>query len=153
MNNRQLASIFSDISRLLEYKGENHFKVRAYSNASRTIKDYHEELSDLVARGEDLKKIEGIGDAMALKIAELLSTGRLEFYERVKSEVPEGTLALMDLPGIGPRTAARLAAVRGITTVGELERELCMGDPGSLPGIGPSAAEAILRAIESGRQQ
>ena len=79
MDNRQLASVFRDIARLLEYKGENQFKVRAYANASRIIKDYHEELGDIVGRGEDLKKIEGIGVAIALKLLELLSTGHIEF--------------------------------------------------------------------------
>jgi DNA polymerase (family 10) len=152
MDNRQLASIFRDIARLLEYKGENQFKVRAYSNASRVIKDYHEELEDIVGRGEDLRKIQGIGDAIALKIAELLSTGHLEFFDRVLNDVPEGTLALMDLPAIGPRTAARLASDHGITCVDELERALRLGGSSAVPGIGTATAATILHAIEARRR-
>jgi len=152
MDNHQLASVFRDIALLLEYKGDNQFKVRAYSNASRVINDYHEELSDLFARGEDLTKIEGIGDAIALKISELLSTGHLEFYERVRGEVPDGTLALMNLPGIGPRTAARLAAEHGINSIEALEQAIRDGGPGTLRGIGASTAQAILKAIESARR-
>ena len=152
MDNRQLASVFRDIARLLEYKGENQFKVRAYANASRIIKDYHEELEDIVGRGEDLKQIEGIGDAIALKILELLSTGHLEFYDLVKSDVPEGTLSLMDLPGIGPRTAARLATNHGITSVDDLERALKSGGSKPLPGIGTATTASILQAIEAQQQ-
>jgi DNA polymerase (family 10) len=153
MDNRQLASVFRDLARLLEYKGENQFKVRAYANAYLVIKDYHEELRDVVARGEDLRQIQGIGDAIALKIHELLTTGQLAFYERVAREVPEGTLSLMNLPGIGPRTAARLAAEHGITSVEELEQALRSAGPGGLPGIGAVTEASILKAIESLRSQ
>ena len=153
MDNSQLASVFRDIARLLEYKGENQFKVRAYANASHIIKDYHEELSDIVARGDDLRQIQGIGDAIALKIGELLSTGHLQFFDRLKEEVPEGALTLMDLPGIGPKTASRLARDHGVTSVDELERALrAEGGPG-LPGIGTSSIASILQAIELRRGQ
>jgi DNA polymerase (family 10) len=153
MDNRQLASVFRDLARLLEYKGENQFKVRAYAKASLVIKDYHEELRDVVARGEDLRQIQGIGDAIALKIIELLSTGHLEFYDRVTREVPDGTLSLMNLPGIGPRTAARLAKQHGITSVEELELALRSAGPGGLPGIGAVTGASILKAIETRRSQ
>ena len=153
MNNNQLASVFRDIARVLEYKGENQFKVRAYSIASRIIKDYYEELADVVERGEDLRHIQGIGDAIAQKIGELLSTGQLQFFNRIKKDLPEGTFALMDLPGIGPRTAARLARDHGITSVDELERALRTEGSHCIPGIGPSSVDSILLAIESRREQ
>jgi DNA polymerase (family 10) len=153
MDNHQLASVFNDLARLLEYKGENTFKVRAYANASRAIKDYPEELQQVVARGEDLRQIQGIGDAIALKIHELLSTGHLEFYDRVVRQVPDGTLSLMNLPGIGPKTAARLAAQQGITSPQELEQALRSAGPDSLPGIGAASAASILKAIVATRSR
>jgi len=153
MDNRELAKVFRDIARLLEYKGENKFKTRAYDNASRIIKDYSEELSVIVDRGGDLKEIAGIGEAIELKIRELLSAGRLEFFERLKAEIPEGTLELMDIPGIGPKTAARLAATNGITSVEDLERALTESGADGISGIRASTAERALLAIRARRNR
>jgi len=153
MDNRELAKVFRDIARLLEYKGENQFKSRAYDNASRIIRDYPQELRAIVDRGGDLKQIAGIGEAIELKIRELLSTGKLEFFERLKAEVPEGTLELMDISGIGPKTAARLAGTHGITSVEDLERALTESGADGITGIRASTVERVLQSIRARRNQ
>ena len=89
MNNLQLAEIFQKIAVLTKLKGENVFVVRAYQRAAHTIERLPAELEQYVAEGRALKEIPGVGDAIAKKIRELLETGRLEFYEKLKAEFPE----------------------------------------------------------------
>ena len=89
MNNVQIAELFQKIAALSELKGENVFVIRAYQRAASTIKELPAELEQYVAEGKDLKEIPGVGDAIAKKIRELLETGRLEFYEKLKAGFPE----------------------------------------------------------------
>ena len=89
MNNIQLAELFQRIAAPTKLKGESIFIVRAYQRAARTIEQLPVELEQYVAEGRDLKEIPGVGDAIAKKIQELLETGRLEFYEKLKAEFPE----------------------------------------------------------------
>ena len=89
MNNIQFAELFQKIAALTKLKGENIFIVRAYQRAARTFEQLPVELEQYVADGRDLKEIPGVGDAIAKKIRELLETGRLEFYEKLKAEFPE----------------------------------------------------------------
>ncbi|MFW6056209.1 MAG: DNA polymerase/3'-5' exonuclease PolX [Chloroflexota bacterium] len=151
MDNREIAEVFEDISRLLEAKGDSSFKVRAYRNAARAIAHHPVELRQLVAEGADLRRIPGIGEAIALKARELVSTGRLEYYERLKSEMPAGILDLMALPGVGPRTAVRLSSDLGLKSVAELEQALESGRLSGVSGLGEKTAETLLRTIRSRR--
>ena len=89
MNNIQLAELFQKIAALTKLKGESIFIVRAYQRAARTIEQLPVELEQYVAEGRNLKEIPGVGDAIAKKIRELLETGRLEFYEKLKAQFPE----------------------------------------------------------------
>ncbi len=151
MDNREIAEVFEDISQLLEAGGDSSFKVRAYRNAARAISHHPVELREMVAEGVDLRKIPGIGEAIALKARELVSTGRLEYYERLKSEMPVGILELMSLRGVGPKTAARLSADLGLNSVAELEQALESGRLSGVPGLGKKSTETLLRTIRSRR--
>ena len=85
MENSEVAKVFEDIARLLPRNKENIFKVRAYQKAARTITEFPEPVEKLVAEGR-LREVPGVGEAIAKKITELITTGKLAFYERLKSE-------------------------------------------------------------------
>jgi len=89
MNNKEIARVFQDIADLLEKKKENWFKIRAYQKAVRSIEHLPVELEQLVAE-DKLKEIPGVGEAIAKKITELVTTGKLDYYEKLKTEFPEG---------------------------------------------------------------
>ncbi|MBI2847222.1 MAG: DNA polymerase/3'-5' exonuclease PolX [Chloroflexi bacterium] len=151
VKNSEIAEVFENIAGLLELKGEIPFKIRAYQKAARTIEHHPVELSKLVEESgtEALREIPGIGEAISKKILELLDTGKLKYYEELKSEFPEGIIRLMDVPGIGPKTAMRASKELGINTVEELEKAILDGRLASLPRMGEKTAENILRHIRT----
>jgi DNA polymerase (family 10) len=112
MKNSEVAKVFQDIADFLEIKGEAPFKVRAYQRAVRSIEHLPVEVEQLM-KEDKLREVPGIGEAISKKITELLTTGRLEYYEKLRAEFPEGISALLDIPGIGPKTAMRLTQELG----------------------------------------
>jgi DNA polymerase (family 10) len=153
MKNTDIAKVFSDIADLLELKGENPFKIRAYQKAARAIEHHPKELKIMLEEGEDLRTIPGVGEAIAKKITELLTTGRLAYYENLKAEFPPGITNLLAIPGIGPKTANRLSTELGITSVDELEREIKEGRVAKLFRLGEKTAENMLRQIQALRRK
>ncbi|MFN3974675.1 MAG: DNA polymerase/3'-5' exonuclease PolX [Dehalococcoidia bacterium] len=153
--NEEIARLFDKMAGLLELKGENVFKIRAYQRAARAIERYPEPLELLVHQGraDDLRQIPGIGEAIAGKIVELMQTGRVSAYEELKAQFPPGVLALMEIPGVGPKTALRLVQELGIQTVEELEQAILDGRVASLPRLGQKSAENILKAIQATRSK
>jgi len=151
MNNQEIAEVFSNIADLLEIKGEIRFKIRAYQKAARTIEHLPVELGLLYQEGgvEKLGSVPGVGEAISKKIEELLTAGRLEYYEKLKSQFPEGIINLMDVPGVGPKTAYLVSKELGISTVEELEQALKNGRVAQLPRMGEKAVENILRHIQT----
>ena len=149
MNNAEIAQVFEKIAALLQLKEESVFTVRAYQRAARTIDHLPVELSRMVQDGENLREIPGIGEAISQKIQELVKTGNLEYYEGLKGEFPEGILTLMDVPGIGPKTALRISLELGISTVDALEQAISDGRLAALPRLGKKTAENIARHIGS----
>ena len=115
MNNSQIAEVFENIAGLLEMKGEQVFTVRAYQRAARTIERFPSELDQMVREEKDLREIPGIGKAIADKISELVNTGNLDYFERLKAEFPEGIVELMHVPGLGPKTTVRVWKELGVT--------------------------------------
>ena len=103
MNNSQVAETFEKIAGLLSLKGDSAFTIRAYQRAARTIEHLPVELAQMIKEERDLRQIPGIGEAISGKIREMVSTGRLEYLENLKGEFPDGILALMDVPGVGPK--------------------------------------------------
>lgn len=152
MNNKEIAGVFQDIADLLELKGENPFKIRAYQRVVRSIQHLPVEAEQLVAE-DRLKEVPGVGEAITKKITELVTTGKLDFYAKLKSEFPEGISDLLDIPHIGPKTAMLLTEELGIKTVDELESAIASGDVASLPRLGEKTAEKILHKIQALRKK
>lgn len=153
MKNSQVAKVFQDIADLLELKGENVFKTRAYQKAARAIEHYPRELEAMIEEGEDLESIPGVGEAIAKKTAEMVTTGKLAYYENLKAEFPQGITNLLDIPGIGPKTANKLSNELGVSSVDELERALNDGRVANLFRLGEKTAENILHQIQALRRK
>ena len=152
MNNKDVAKVFQDIADLLELKGENPFKIRAYQKVVRSIEHLPVEVEQLVAE-DNLKEVPGVGEAITNKITELVTTGHLGYYEKLKAEFPEGISTLLDVPGIGPKTAMLLSSELGITSVDELEKAIIEDKVASLLRMGDKTAENILRHIQALRKK
>jgi DNA polymerase (family 10) len=153
MKNSEVAKVFQDIADLLELKGENVFKIRAYQKAARAIEYHHRELEAMIDEGEDLESIPGVGEAIAKKAAELITTGKLSYYENLKGEFPKGITDLLDIPGIGPKTANKLSSELGISSVDELERAINDGRVAELFRLGEKTADNILHQIQALRRK
>ena len=111
MTNAEVAKVFDEIADLLEMKGENQFKIRAYRQAARTIKQLPAEVERMVSNEEDLEEIPGIGDAIAAKIEDLVKTGHVKVHDELKAQFPQGILDILNIPGVGPRTVRSLALI------------------------------------------
>lgn len=136
-----------DIATLLDLKGENPFKSRAYLNAARTLEMLGEPLEKLV-REKRLGEIPGFGDAMQKKITELVTTGRLPYYEELKASTPPGLLLMLEVPGLGPKKIKALHDQLKIETLEELEKACKDGRVGDLKGFGRKTAENICEGLE-----
>src|SRR5438045_8580330 len=116
MDKDKVAETLVEIGVLLELKGENPFKTRAYTNAARALENVAEPLEKLVTEAR-LGEIKGIGDGIQKKIAELVTTGRLAYYEELKASIPPGLLAMLEIPGVGPKKIQAIYANMGLRTV------------------------------------
>jgi DNA polymerase (family 10) len=152
MNNAAIAQVFQDMADLLELKEDNPFKIRAYQKAARTIETLPEELDQVMSQGR-LREIPGVGEAISNKITELLTTGKLEAYEKLRSEFPQGIIELLTIPSVGPKTALRLSKELGISNVDELEKAILDGRVASLYRLGDKTAENILHHIQTMRRK
>ena len=150
MDKDQVAEILISIGTLLELKGENPFKTRAYSNAARAIETLNEPLAKLVAENR-LGDIPGVGEALQKKITELVTTGKLAYYDDLKASVPPGLLAMMDIPGVGPKKIKALHDELGIASVEELEKACQDGRVAKLKGFGEKTALKICEGINRRR--
>ena len=152
MRNRDIAKVFENIAGLLEIKGEI-FTVRAYRRGAQVIKDLPVELEQMLSEGSDLREIPGIGDAISKKTAELVATGRLGYYERLRSEFPDGIVQMLSVPGLGPRVISRIWKDLGVTTVDELEAAIEDGRLETLPRISKKGAASILENVRAMRSR
>jgi DNA polymerase (family 10) len=153
MKNSDVARVFQDIADLLELKGENVFKIRAYQKAARAIDYYPRELEAMIEEGENLQSIPGVGEAIAKKATELITTGKLGYYEDLKAESPHGITNLLDIPGIGPKTANKLSSELGISSVDELEQAIKDGRVAKIIRLGEKTADNILHQIQALRRK
>ena len=147
MKNQLVADILYEIADLLDIKGEIFFKTRAYRVAAQTIEVLDEDI-ETVAKENRLQDIPGIGEALAKKIKEIVETDRLEYFERLKKEIPEGILALLEIPGLGPKKVAALYKNLGIATIEALRKACVEGKLRSLDGFGEITERNILRGIQ-----
>ena len=147
MKNRELADLFEKMADILEFKGENPFKISAYRKASRIIGDLTQDIEEIAEQGE-LKNIPGIGEGMAQKVVEYLKTGKISRFEEVKKGVPDELIAIMDIPGMGPKTLALIHKERGINNLSQLEKAVEDSSLTDLPGMGEKKIENIKRGIQ-----
>ncbi|MDP3063974.1 MAG: DNA polymerase/3'-5' exonuclease PolX [Chloroflexota bacterium] len=148
-SNADIAAVFEQMAALLEMKGEVVFKIRAYQRAARTIEHLPFSIEERVASGQPLKGIPGIGEAIEKKTIEFIRTGAVRALEELRGELPDGVLTLMNVPGIGPKTAMRVARELGVTTIEGLEKAILEGRMAALPRMGEKTAENILRHIRA----
>jgi DNA polymerase (family 10) len=150
MNKDQVAEVLVNIATLLELKGENPFKARAYLNAARTLEGLDEPLDKLIAE-ERLGEVKGIGEALLEKITALVTTGKLAYYEDLKAATPPGLVAMLDIPGLGPKKIKAMHDVLGIETVEQLESACQDGRVAALKGFGEKTAANIREGINRRR--
>lgn len=146
MNKDQVADILQEIGILLELKGENPFKTRAYQNGARAIEGLTESLEKVVAEGR-LGDIPGLGDALQQKITLLVTTGRLEYYEELKASLPAGLLTLLEIPGLGPKKAKALYEKLGVSNLELLKAACEKGQVAELAGFGKKTQDNILQGM------
>ena len=148
LTTEDLASTLEEIALLLELKGENPFKTRAYRNGADLIRDFEGDFLQLAKDGE-LKGIKGIGDALQQKLHELASTGQLQYHTDLKAEFPETLFELFELQGLGPKKIKALYDELDICTLGGLKRACEDRSVAELKGFGAKTAEKILAAIDT----
>lgn len=148
ISNREAAEIFSTVADMLELKGENVHRVLAYRRAAETIASLPRDLNAVHQEGT-LTDLPYIGATLAEKIDELLTTGQLEFYNRLKAEIPVGLVGMLSVPGLGPKRAFLFYKELGISTVEELQAAAETGKLQTLAGVGPRMEQSILEGIAS----
>ncbi|MBM4025682.1 MAG: DNA polymerase III [Planctomycetes bacterium] len=144
VHNSDIEAILGAVADLLEIKGDNPFRVRAYRNAVRTIQGLSQSVADLVRQGQDLSELPGLGKDLAGKIREIVETGTLPLLAEMQSEMSAGLTDLLKVPGLGPKRVAALHRELGITTVAELARAAEEGRVHDIEGFGKKTEQRIL---------
>jgi DNA polymerase (family 10) len=148
MQNPDIARQLDDVADLLEISAANPFRVRAYRNAARTIRDYTDSIYDLVrAGGFDLTQLPGVGKGLAAEIQALVASGTLPQRQQLVAEVPPGLLELLRIPGLGPKRVKQLHDTLGVRAVADLTRALEAGRLATLPGFGAKIIEKIQAGV------
>ena len=146
MKNFELAKLFSEMADLLEIRGESVFRIRAYQRAAQNLESHAEDVAAVAARGE-LGKIPGIGKDLASKISEYLDSGKIADLEAMRKAVPRGLVAILEVRGLGPKTAKLLHNRLGVDSVEKLETLTRSGEILKLPGIREKTRGNILKGI------
>jgi DNA polymerase (family 10) len=147
VRNLGIAKLFNEIADLLEIKDENVFKIRAYRRAAMNLESLTEEI-EAVAGRRGLTEIAGIGKDLAAKIEQALETGRIEYLDELRKEIPRGVVELMEIPGVGPKTAKLLFETLHVDSVERLEALAQEGKLLGLPGIKQKTIDNILKGIQ-----
>ncbi len=150
MDKDKVAEILVEIGVLLELKGENPFKTRAYANGARTIEGLSEPLATLVAE-KRLGEIKGIGEALEQKITELVETGKLKYYDELKASIPPGLIEMLEISGLGPKKIQAMNKMLGVDSIEKLEAACQAGKVAELDGFGEKTQANILEGIERKR--
>ena len=145
---QEITEILDELALLLEMKGENPFKSRAYANAARSLEALDEDLEQVVREGR-LATIKGVGEAISKKIEELAATGQLRYYHDLKATIPAGHFEMLKIPGLGPKKIHILYEKLGIQTIGELEYACQENRLLDLPGFGSKTQQKILAGIDA----
>jgi DNA polymerase (family 10) len=146
MTKDDVAAALDEIGTLLQLKGENDFRVRAYTNAARALSQLEGDIAALVRDGQ-LSSVRGIGDSMVEKVSELLATGRLKYLDDLRATVPAGLVEMLRLPGVGPKKVKALHDELGIDTIDKLKAACEAGTVADLKGFGAKTQQKILDGI------
>jgi DNA polymerase (family X) len=153
MQNPDIARLFDEVADLLEIQDANPFRVRAYRNASRTIRDFPEPIGDLVRAGtKDLTDIAGIGEDLAEKITEIVNTGDLPLRKQLAAKLPAGLLDLLRIPGLGPKRVKLLHKKLKVKSAADLAAALAKGKIQKLKGFGPKMEEKMRAGLGAAQQ-
>ena len=150
MDNETIARRFYRLAALMEIRGDDPFRLRSYRNAAEALETWPTPLKQ-IAKDEGLaglQSIPGVGKAIAQKIIDLLDRGTFDAWERLTAETPETVLDLLELPGVGPKTAAMLHQKFKVSSLKELKRFVAGGGLDIVDGIGPKTAERIKESLE-----
>ncbi len=153
MNNEEIARRFGRLARIMEIRGEDRFRVRSYRNAAETIETWPTPLEKIAAEGgaKELQVIPGVGKAISGKIIELLERGTFEAWEKLIAQTPETVLELLEVDGIGLKTAATLHQQFKIASLDDLAKFAAGGGLEMVDGLGEKAAEKIKRQVVNAR--
>jgi DNA polymerase (family 10) len=150
MDNEAIARRFYRLAALMEIRGDDPFRLRSYRNAAEALETWPTPLKQ-IAKDEGiagLQTIPGVGKAIAQKIVDLLDRGTFDAWERLTAETPETVLDLLELPGVGPKTAAMLHQKFKVSSLKELKKFVAGGGLDVVDGIGPKTAERIKESLE-----
>src|SRR5687767_8129626 len=147
MDKATIADVLEKIATLLELKGENPFKIRAYTNAARSLETWGGNVADL-GNEETLEKIPGIGKAIAAKIKELVETGGLKFFDDLRGEFPADILELFTVPGLGAKKIKALHEKLQVSSIAQLHEACVAGRVAELPGFGKTTQEKLCKSID-----
>ena len=147
MEKREIGKILEEIGLMMEIKGDNPFKIKAYINGARILEMLEGDLDDYI-QGAKIVGVKGIGEALSDKIIQLHRTGRLEFYEKLKSSIPSGLFEILKIQGVGPKKVKVLYEELGIETIGELEYACMENRLLGLEGFGEKTQNNILKGIQ-----
>jgi DNA polymerase (family 10) len=147
VHNADIAALFEEIADLLEIENANPFRVRAYRNAARQLEAMGTPAADMVAKGEDLSQLPGIGNDLAAKIREIVETGKCKALEKLRHELPPTITALLKIPGLGPKRVRALHDKLHVKTLEQLARAAQAGKIHELEGFGEKTEETILAAL------
>ena len=149
MTKNEIAEVLEEIGVLLELKGENPFKIRAYAGGARVLESMEQcDLDQLVA-DEKLDTVKGIGAALAQKIGELHGTGKLEFFEKLKASIAPGLVEMLEVPGLGAKKIKVIHDKLGVDTIVGLAEACAEGRVAELPGFGAKSQEKIAEGIRN----
>ena len=149
MDNKEIARRFYRLSALMEVRGDDPFRLRSYRNAAEAIEVWPASLKEIADQEgvTGLQEIPGIGKAIAGKVVELLAKGTFDAWERLTAETPETVLDLLEIPGIGPKTAALLHQRFKVSSLPDLKTFVAGGGLDMVDGIGPKTAERIKEVL------
>ena len=147
VHNADIAAIFEEIAELLEIQNENPFRIRAYRNAARQVEGMGVPVADMVAKGEDLTELPGIGDDLAAKIQEIVATGQCQALEKLRKQVPPSITELLKIPGLGPKRVRALYDKLKVKTIDQLAKTAQAGKIRELEGFGAKTEQTILEAL------
>ena len=147
MDNNTISAALEEIAILLELKGENPFKARAYSTAARTVRSLEEEVESLAKAGR-LKGIPGIGDSIREKVTELVTQGKLQYLEDLRATFPKGLMAMLEVEGLGPKKVKLLWDELKVQTLEDLKKACAEGRIAGLKGFGEKTQHKILESID-----